>query len=127
MARSVIDVARQLACEGDNVVLHDVSDGGMAITIAEICIHSGVGARVEFQDWRELFSEDPHTFVAAAPSEAGTSITALAKAAGIPIQRVGSLGGSDIEFVGKDGQTASVGLGAATEAWRGAIRSRMES
>jgi phosphoribosylformylglycinamidine synthase len=127
MARSVIDVARQLACEGDNVVLHDVSDGGMAVTIAEICIHSGVGARVEFQDWRELFSENPHTFVAAAPSEAGASITALAKAAGIPIQRVGSLGGSDIEFVGKDGQTASVGLGAATEAWRGAIRSRMES
>jgi len=45
-------------------VLHDISDGGLAVAVAEICIASGLGAVVDDRAADLLFSEDPHRFVA---------------------------------------------------------------
>ena len=42
-------------------VLHDISDGGAAVALSEICIASGVGAEVTLEN---PFSEDPHRFLA---------------------------------------------------------------
>ncbi len=56
----VIDLSRQLAYEVP--VLHDVSDGGLAVAVSEICIASGVGATLSSS--HAIFSEDPHRVVA---------------------------------------------------------------
>jgi phosphoribosylformylglycinamidine synthase len=61
-ARRVIDLAAGLAHAAP--VLHDISDGGLAVALAEICIASGVGATIVDIDTDLLFSEDPHRFVA---------------------------------------------------------------
>ncbi len=42
-------------------VLHDISDGGAAVALSEICIASGVGAEVTLEN---PFSEDTHRFLA---------------------------------------------------------------
>jgi phosphoribosylformylglycinamidine synthase len=85
IARRVIDLAAELAHQA--VVLHDVSDGGLAVTIAEICIASGVGAQVEVTDPTILFSEDPHRFVAVIE---GNGVELPADLA----TRIGTIGGS---------------------------------
>ena len=45
-------------------VLHDISDGGLAVAISEVCIASQIGANVTESDNGRLFSEDPHRLIA---------------------------------------------------------------
>lgn len=61
VATSVIGLAARLAHTAP--VLHDISDGGFAVALAEICIASGVGATVSSD---HPFSEDPHRLLAIA-------------------------------------------------------------
>ncbi len=94
-------------------VLHDVSDGGLAVAIAEICIASGLGARVEVSDLEELFSEDPHRFVAVLPDMLLPEVEA-------PGTRIGVMGGDQIEF-GRSGVTVE----EATLLYQGALSRRL--
>ena len=45
---------------------HDVSEGGLAVAVAECCMGGGVGARVELPD---LFGEGPGGVVVSGPRE----------------------------------------------------------
>ena len=125
-AGAVIDLAAELATDGAVPVMHDVSDGGLAVTISEICIRSKIGAHLEVADWRHLFAEPPHTFVAVAPAEVGGAVQAAAEAAGVAIERIGRLTGDALEFSTADGAVASIPLEAVESTWRDAIRARME-
>jgi phosphoribosylformylglycinamidine synthase len=62
MARRVTELTATLADRAP--VLHDVSDGGLAVAVAEVCIASGIGATIHVDDPGPLFSEDPHRVVA---------------------------------------------------------------
>jgi phosphoribosylformylglycinamidine synthase len=125
-AGAVIDLAAELATDGGVPVLHDVSDGGLAVTISEICVRSRTGARLDVADWRYFFAEPPHTFVAVAPAEVAAGIRAAAEASGVAIERIGVLAGDTIEFAAADGAVASVPLEEVESNWRDAIRARME-
>ena len=61
-ARQVIDLAAELAHRV--AVLHDVSKGGLAVAIAEICIASNVGVELDAMAPAKWFSEDPHRLIA---------------------------------------------------------------
>jgi phosphoribosylformylglycinamidine synthase subunit PurL len=124
MAKAAIRLATRLVAEGLAPALHDISDGGLAMTVAEMAIASGVGASLEYRDWRHLFSEDPHRFVFAASPGDHEQIVTMAEEAGIPLQRVGSFGGTEIAFR-RSGASAVVDLTTATEAYRNAIPRRM--
>lgn len=107
-AQRVISLATELAHLVP--VLHDVSDGGRAVAIAEICIMSGVGADLfEIGSVEELFSEDPHRFIAV--FEAG-SVDLPADLSRL----LGLIGGGDIVF-GDD----RCALTDAEGAWSSAI------
>ena len=45
-------------------VLHDISDGGLAVAVAEMCIASQIGATITEAENGRLFSEDPHRLIA---------------------------------------------------------------
>jgi phosphoribosylformylglycinamidine synthase len=100
----VVTLATELAHSAP--VLHDISDGGMAVALAEICIASGVGANVEHE---HPFSEDPHRFLVAA--EPGT----LQLPEDIA-RRIGTVVGDQIEINGQ-----GVPLDQASAAWHEAI------
>jgi phosphoribosylformylglycinamidine synthase len=103
MARRVIELAARLAHSVP--VLHDISDGGLAVALAEICIAAGVGAEVTTA---HPFSEDPHRFLAVA--EPGLDLPA-------DIARViGTVGGDGITI---NGQTAP--LAQCADNWHNAI------
>ena len=61
-AKRVIALAAELAHRVP--VLHDISDGGLAVAVAEVCIASRIGATLTESDKGRLFSEDPHRLIA---------------------------------------------------------------
>jgi len=98
-------------------VLHDVSAGGLAVALAEICIQSGVGATLEDMDWRLLFDEAPSRFVAVVPTGTDLAID------GLPARRIGAMGGTRMDF----GVHGSVDLRQAADVWRNALPRRMNA
>ena len=71
--------------------VHDVSGGGLAVTLAEMAAQDGVGCALEVADPAELFTELPSRVVVAtgAPDE----VCARAVALGIPAVVLGRAGG----------------------------------
>ncbi len=111
MARRVINLASDLAHLVP--VLHDISDGGLAVAIAEICIASGVGAQISDPDQTAMFSEDPHRFVVVMEPGTVELPDDLAK-------RLGTIGGDSLSF-GSTGLDLSI----ITRAWREALPSAL--
>jgi phosphoribosylformylglycinamidine synthase len=107
-------VAHAVELAGWSPVLHDVSLGGLAVALAEICIRSGVGVSVDVADWRELFAESPHRFVAVLPAGADP-------AEHPPIRRLGTMGGQDLDF----GPLGRLPLAEAAHIWRNALPRRL--
>jgi phosphoribosylformylglycinamidine synthase len=70
---------------------HDVSEGGLAVCLAEAAIASGVGAELDLPDDRiSLFGEGGgRAVVACAPAEMD-SLT------GVPLQQIGTVGGATL-------------------------------
>jgi phosphoribosylformylglycinamidine (FGAM) synthase-like enzyme len=55
---------------GELPTAHDVSEGGLACALAEMCIAGGLGARVTVQgDEADLFGEGPGGVIVAGPRE----------------------------------------------------------
>ncbi len=124
MARAAIEMAQRMVNEIEVPALHDISDGGLALAVAEMAIAGGVGARVTFREWRHLFSEDPHRFLAAVPPAMAQRVHDLAVEVGIPAVRIGTFGGDEIAFE-QGGIRAVVSLEMATDTYRNAIPRRM--
>jgi phosphoribosylformylglycinamidine synthase len=125
MGRATVSAARLLA-EAGVPVLHDLSLGGLALALAEICIASQVGATVGYSDWRFLFSEDPHRFLAVSPPGEEGIIDAIVREVGVPVVRIGTMGGGDIIF-DRGGVRAAVDLGLATETWQRALPAQLRN
>lgn len=111
-ASRVLEMATLLAHTA--AVLHDISAGGLAVAMAEICISSGVGATVEGITGAELFNEDPHRFLLVAEPGSVDPPTGIAR-------RVGMMGGDALAF----GESV-VPLREAASAWRSAIPAALQ-
>jgi phosphoribosylformylglycinamidine synthase subunit PurL len=105
---------RAAARSGELATVHDISEGGLLVAIAECCIEGGRGARIELPSTPTevaLFGEAPGGVVIAGPSEA---------VAGVPgAQLIGGVGGDVLEVEG----TLSLPVGRLREAYEGAIPS----
>jgi phosphoribosylformylglycinamidine synthase len=110
-ARDVIELAAALAHQVP--VLHDVSSGGLAVTVAEICIASRVGADIWVEGYARLFSEDPHRFVVMMEPGTVTLPNRLAR-------HVGTVGGDVVRLAEE-----KVGLDLLMVTYREAIPRRM--
>jgi phosphoribosylformylglycinamidine synthase len=109
-------VGRAVELAHSSPVLHDVSAGGLAVAVAEVAFRSGVGITIDVADWRELFDESPHRFVAIAPP-GGVAATEAVRAV-----RLGVVTGDDrIEF----GRHGSVTASVARRVWREALPRRL--
>jgi len=100
-----LDVERQLGeilvnCSRDGLVdsAHDLSDGGLAIALAEAALRHGVGARVWLDEVCErdgvdaftlLFSESAGRAIVAVPRSEEVRFTDMCSARGFPHARIG--------------------------------------
>jgi phosphoribosylformylglycinamidine synthase len=112
MARRVIDITATLA--GQVPVLHDVSDGGLAVAVAEVCIASGIGATLDIDAPGSLFCEDPHRVIAVFEPGSVELPVGLAR-------RVGTMGGESLSLEA----AAPIDLQTLVQTHREAIPRRM--
>ena len=78
---------------------HDVSNGGLAATIVESVLKNKVGARIELNDVANaLFSETPGRVLVSIKDSATNEIVKLAGKYQIPIYKIGTTGGTDLEI-----------------------------
>jgi phosphoribosylformylglycinamidine synthase II len=78
---------------------HDVSNGGLAATLVESVLKNKIGARVDLNDVANaLFSETPGRVLVAIKNSATNNIVALAGKYQIPIYKIGTTGGTDLEI-----------------------------
>jgi phosphoribosylformylglycinamidine (FGAM) synthase-like enzyme len=98
--------------------VHDVSDGGMGVALAEMAVGSGVGFRVDaIAGHAALFGEGPSRVVLSVPAAALSEVVAQLEAAQVGWVRLGEAGGDHLVVEG----LLDVPLGDAVAAWRGAL------
>jgi phosphoribosylformylglycinamidine synthase II len=103
------DLVRELIGEGAVTAVHDVSDGGLLVALADMAIASGIGAVLEVPAqnlpaqnlpahafW---FGEDQARYVVTAKDS--ERVMQRAKAAGVPIARLGATGGAALAIGGE--------------------------
>ncbi|HEU5272362.1 MAG TPA: phosphoribosylformylglycinamidine synthase subunit PurL [Xanthobacteraceae bacterium] len=89
------DFVRALIGEGIATAVHDVSDGGLAVTLAEMAIASGIGARVEAEGPPHAFwfGEDQARYVVTVAADRAADVIARGEKAGVSVRALGTTGG----------------------------------
>ncbi|TQN28798.1 phosphoribosylformylglycinamidine synthase subunit II [Haloactinospora alba] len=88
-------VLAETAERGLALAAHDLSDGGLAVALAESALRGGTGCSVEVTDpFVSLFSESAGRAVVAVDPRAEAEFTELCSRHGVPVEAVGSTGGS---------------------------------
>jgi phosphoribosylformylglycinamidine synthase len=104
--------------------VHDVSEGGLGVALAEMAVCSGVGFRVAgVVDHAALFGEGPSRVVLSVPAGALADVQARVEAAGVGWMPLGEAGGDRLVVEG----LLDVPLAAAVAAWRDALPRALES
>ncbi|MGB7076453.1 MAG: phosphoribosylformylglycinamidine synthase subunit PurL [Xanthobacteraceae bacterium] len=97
------DFVRQLIHDGSVTAVHDVSDGGLLVALAEMAMASGIGAVLEGNAGLPAhafwFGEDQARYVVTAKD--GNAIMQRAKSADVPLLRIGATGGAVLAVDGE--------------------------
>ncbi|MBB4038382.1 phosphoribosylformylglycinamidine synthase [Microvirga flocculans] len=115
------DFVRQLIRSGQVKTVHDCSDGGVALSLAEMAMAGGIGAKITAVPeglalHAFLFGEDQGRYIIAVAEDLAADILYEAGALGIPAVTLGVTGGDSLILPGK--QAISVKqLKAAHESW----------
>ena len=95
--------------------VHDVGEGGLAVTLAEMAIAADIGATIEQPvDHRALFNESPGRVLVGVPSSATAGLLADAAEAGVAAAVIGRSGGTRLVL----GSAVDLGLEQLATAWR---------
>ncbi len=103
------DFVRALIGQGLIGAAHDVSDGGLAVALAEMVVGHGIGATLdpavgaaaEIPAHARLFGEDQALYVLTCAPAALAPIEAAAGAQGVPLMRIGTTGGDALTLPGE--------------------------
>jgi phosphoribosylformylglycinamidine synthase len=109
-------VSAMVAGGHDSLVLravHDVSSGGLSVTLAEMAVAAGTGCAVALEDPAELFTELPSRFVVATPQP--DELAARAGRLGIPCSVLGRAGGDRVTL----GELVDLPLASLRQAYEG--------
>ena len=96
--RALADVLTGAAADGLLEAAHDLSEGGLAIALAECCLDQGVGCQVTLPGdlFTQLFSESAARAVAAVRPGCERAFAALAGRHGVPVTGLGLAGGDSL-------------------------------
>jgi len=98
------DAVRALIGEGAVSAVHDVSDGGLLVAVAEMAMASGIGAALVEPSgpahafW---FGEDQARYVVSVPAAQADAVLARIQKAGVPVARLGTTGGGALTVRGE--------------------------
>ncbi|RCW86385.1 phosphoribosylformylglycinamidine synthase subunit PurL [Phyllobacterium bourgognense] len=110
--RSAIRNSQVTAC-------HDLSDGGLAIALSEMCMASGKGANVEIGETAPhalLFGEDQARYVVTVAPDLAKLVMLNAEGSGVPFRNLGTVGGNALT-IGRMLSISVEDLTKAHESW----------
>jgi phosphoribosylformylglycinamidine synthase II len=114
------DFVRGLIASGRVDTVHDLSDGGLLVALAEMAMAGGIGASVGHAEIADAvpfwFGEDQARYLIAAPFAEAEKIVAEARAAYIYVAELGKTGGDALILDDKDSVTLAL-LKKTHEAW----------
>lgn len=101
--RRLVDVLVRAAQQGLLRSAHDLSEGGLAVALAEACVAGGVGARCQLSPELfgrrtdvALFGEGPSRVVVSVAPERYEAFAELCARSRVPIRLAGRVGGTDL-------------------------------
>ena len=96
------DFVRDLIVERRVGVCHDLSDGGLAVALAEMALAGNIGAAIgvpgDVPAHATLFGEDQARYLVVVPDFEARAVLAQAEARGVPCARIGTTGGSALQL-----------------------------
>ena len=102
---SVKDVVETLVEMANNELLssaHDISDGGLAVALAECCFENEIGAEVTIDSALRgdalLFGESRPLVIISFPEQGQNRIIDMCKGKNVPVSVIGKTGGSDLKI-----------------------------
>jgi phosphoribosylformylglycinamidine synthase len=100
--RALAAVLIAAAAGGLLAAAHDLSDGGLAVALAESCLRGGLGCQVALpgDPFTYLFSESAARAVVAVQPGAEPAFAALAAEHGVPAEPLGRVGGASLAVDG---------------------------
>ena len=129
--RRLVDLLVRLANDGLLSSAHDVSDGGLAVALAESAMAGGRGADVELDSAVRpsalLFGETTGRVVLSFPPRNGAGIRAAAAELGVPLAEVGSVGGARLRVSVGGRPILDEDVAALREIWSSAFERAIES
>lgn len=129
--KNLIETVLSLNNEGFIKSCHDISDGGLAVTLAESAIKGEIGFSVDidFKGKRLdgiLFSEAPGRAVVTAQRENLLALQEKVAYMGMQVQVLGTVGGPDMVFRNSGQEVLRISLEEASLIWNRAIESYMK-
>jgi phosphoribosylformylglycinamidine synthase len=100
------DVVRGMIKSGTATAVHDVSDGGLLIALAEMAMASGIGAALDAAPEQTLphawwFGEDQARYIVTVPVDHLLTVMSKLKAVGVPCAEIGKTGGDALVIEGE--------------------------
>ncbi len=97
------DFIRSAIGNGQFTSCHDISDGGLAICLAEMAIASDKGMDIEISHndgplHAQLFGEDQARYVATIPADLANFVCLNAEGAGVPFRIIGTVSGQELKL-----------------------------
>lgn len=117
--RRLAQVLADAAQAGVACAAHDLSDGGLAVALAESCLRGGLGCRVSLPGdaFTFLFSESAARAVVAVRPGAEDAFAEICAAHGVPAEAIGTVGGDSLHVE----DCFAIRLDELADAHRGAL------
>jgi phosphoribosylformylglycinamidine synthase len=132
------EFVRMLIDQGLATAVHDISDGGLLVAVAEMSLASGIGAGIDFEmiDYPAnsslaaiLFGEEQGRYVVAISPDQNERFIALAEEHRVAFTFIGDTGGDDLNIgdaPGYSGHVANIPLADLRAAHEGFFPSLMQ-
>ena len=100
------DVVRGMIKSSTATAVHDVSDGGLLVALAEMAMASGIGAMLDAAPEQTLphawwFGEDQARYIVTVPVDHLLTVMSKLKAVGVPCAEIGKTGGDALVIEGE--------------------------
>ena len=99
--RRVQACCRRIIAEGLVESAHDISEGGLAVAMAECCLAGNIGATLNLPSSGDplglLFAEDPSRIVVSVPVNSLAEVSRIASEYAVTVEAIGTTGGSTLK------------------------------
>jgi phosphoribosylformylglycinamidine synthase len=128
--RRLVELLLQLASQGRLASAHDVSDGGLAIALAESSMSGGLGARVQLEPGIRLsallFGESTGRAIVTFTASQESAVRSAAGEAGVPVRVIGRVESDRLRILAGQESLVDEPVAGLRELWTTAFTRRIE-